>query len=199
MKIYLVRHGQTDWNITRKIQGSTDTELNATGLAQAHELAEKLAADGVQYTKVFSSPLKRAATTGRIAAEKLGVPFETVDGLQEMCLGTWEGLQWKQVMEERTDEYNVWRTNRRFLRAPEGESYQDVLERAVPALRKIAAEAEGDVLVVSHGAAIVTIISWLKGLQLRDIGDNFSLGNCETMGVDREELEARWRDPGIRG
>ena len=72
MKIYMIRHGQTDWNLAGKIQGKTDVPLNEEGRAQARFLAEAMKSRPA--VKVFTSPLKRARETARVVAEALGAP-----------------------------------------------------------------------------------------------------------------------------
>src|SRR5919198_6103421 len=90
--LFLFRHGETDWNREGRLQGHTDTSLNATGLAQAHALSETLRPHRLD--AVLSSDLLRASITGRIVAEALGVPLFTDMGLRETNVGAAEGLLW---------------------------------------------------------------------------------------------------------
>jgi probable phosphoglycerate mutase len=90
--LFLFRHGETDWNREGRLQGHTDTLLNATGLAQAEALSETLRPHRLD--TVLSSDLLRASTTGRIVAEVLGVPLFTDVGLRETNVGAAEGLLW---------------------------------------------------------------------------------------------------------
>lgn len=84
--IYIVRHGQTDWNKVGRMQGRTDIPLNETGREQAREVGEKL--KGIEFDKVFSSPLKRAYETAKIITNK---PIEIDERLIERCCGELEG------------------------------------------------------------------------------------------------------------
>lgn len=90
--LFMFRHGETDWNREGRLQGHTDTPLNATGLAQAEALSETLRPHRLD--AVLSSDLLRASTTGRIVAEALGVPLFTDMGLRETNVGAAEGLLW---------------------------------------------------------------------------------------------------------
>jgi hypothetical protein len=90
--LFVFRHGETDWNREGRLQGHTDTPLNATGLAQAEALSEILRPHRLD--AVLSSDLLRASTTGRIVAEALGVPLFTDRGLRETNVGAAEGLLW---------------------------------------------------------------------------------------------------------
>jgi 2,3-bisphosphoglycerate-dependent phosphoglycerate mutase len=93
--LFLFRHGETDWNREGRLQGHTDTSLNATGLAQAHALAEKLQPHRLD--AVVSSDLSRALTTAQIVAETLGIPVFTEPGLREVDVGAAEGLLWAEA------------------------------------------------------------------------------------------------------
>jgi 2,3-bisphosphoglycerate-dependent phosphoglycerate mutase len=90
--LFLFRHGETDWNREGRLQGHTDTPLNATGLAQAEALGERLRPHRLE--AVVSSDLSRAATTARIVAEASGVPLFIEPGLRETDVGEAEGLLW---------------------------------------------------------------------------------------------------------
>src|SRR5690242_8016264 len=90
--LFLFRHGETDWNREGRLQGHTDTPLNAIGLAQAEALSETLRPHRLD--AVLSSDLRRASTTGRIVAESLGVPLFADAGLRETNVGAAEGLLW---------------------------------------------------------------------------------------------------------
>lgn len=85
MKIWLARHGETDWNVQRLMQGATDTELNENGLAQARRLGEQMADQGIAH--VYTSRLQRASRTAQIVADRLGVPCEVRENLHETELG----------------------------------------------------------------------------------------------------------------
>ena len=90
--LFLFRHGETNWNREGRLQGHTDTPLNATGLAQAHALAESLRLH--QLDAVVSSDLSRARTTAQIVVEALQVPLFIEPGLRETDVGAAEGLLW---------------------------------------------------------------------------------------------------------
>ena len=95
MKLYLIRHGQTDWNIQGKIQGSHDIPLNDTGRAQAKLVAEGM--DSRPVTKIFSSTLVRAVETARMIGDRQQVETYLVPGLIEVEFGKWEGMTWDEI------------------------------------------------------------------------------------------------------
>jgi probable phosphoglycerate mutase len=154
--LFLFRHGETDWNREGRLQGHTDTQLNATGLAQAGVLAERLRAH--QLDAVVSSDLTRALTTGRIIAETLGVPLMTDHGLRETNVGAAEGLLW----EDAKARFGAELTERWYsgdTAFPGGETGRATLTRGLAALRRFAtAHAYRRIGVSTHGAILRQLV-----------------------------------------
>lgn len=188
MNLYLTRHGETDWNVSSRIQGQTDTPLNETGVRQAKELAERLLEEKPEIAKIYTSRQKRAYQTAKIAAEKLQAEVVVKDGLEEISFGKWEGYTWKQVKELFSEEYEEWHENRRYKVPPEGESYQQLLERLVPALQEISREEKEDVLVVTHSAVIMTLLSYIYQKPFDEMAKNFKTKNTEIVVIEVTSL-----------
>ena len=157
MKLIFIRHGQTDWNVQGKIQGSYDSELNDTGIKQAMKLSKKLLSLNYRFSKIYSSPQKRALKTAEILSKSSNVDYVSMKDLQEMNMGKWEGLSWSEVEDKYPNEYKEWYLNRRYTNTPDGESYQDMLERVLKAINKIINENNDDVVIVSHSAVIMCL------------------------------------------
>ncbi|MFJ4210563.1 histidine phosphatase family protein [Paenarthrobacter sp. NPDC089675] len=155
----LVRHGQTDWNAERRLQGTTDIPLNETGRAQARDAVATLS--GHEWDTIVSSPLGRAAETADIIAEGLGLTVaRRVPELIERSFGPAEGLQAGPELEA--------------LRVPGGfrggESDEDAAARGLAALEDLAGEFAGKrVLVVSHGTLIRLALSSAIGRTLDSV------------------------------
>lgn len=188
MRLLFVRHGETDWNVENRIQGGTDTALNETGLEQARQLGQKLAEQKLMIAKIYSSKLKRAHKTAEIVGELLGVDVESVDGLEEMNLGQWEGMRWHEVKETYPEEYEEWYHNRRYQKTPNGESYQELLERVLPALTYITQKEENIVLVVTHSANIVTLLAVIHNTAFDQMFRVYKIGNADVVEIDSTEL-----------
>lgn len=155
-EIWLVRHGQTEWNLTRRFQGQTDIPLNDTGLQQAETLAQKL--DGQVFDAVFSSDLKRASQTAERVAEKLHLAVQKDARLREICQGEWEGMNLDEVIDRYKVDPTVEGQDPVNSRAPGGESVGEVAERMTAVAAEIARRyPQGKVLVVSHGVAVAAL------------------------------------------
>jgi len=156
-KLYLIRHGQTDWNVEGRYQGQTDQPLNATGRAQAEMLARQLVP--AQLKAIYSSDLKRALETAQIVAAFLRLTVQLDPRLREISLGEWEG----HVVSDIAERYQAAWANRARnpleARAPGGESIAEVAARVAAAAGDIVARhPAGPVLVVSHGLALAALI-----------------------------------------
>ena len=191
MKLYLVRHGETDWNIESKIQGQTDIELNERGRQQADEFAARIAGEDYQVDSIYTSSKRRALETARIIGAALKIEPKVQPGLEEICLGKWEGYTWKQVKELFWDEYQLWRDNRRYQEPPLGESYQQLLDRLLPAIREITQKEKGNVLVVTHSAVIMTLLSYIYDTPFEDMAKNYKTGNAGIVELDVDLLRNR--------
>mgnify|MGYP003440989029 FL=1 len=172
----MIRHGQTDWNLVGRIQGRTEVPLNAAGIAQAHAVAEHVAAPlagpdapvvwgEVQWGTVLTSPLSRARDTATIIAARLQLePPVAHTGLLERDFGVAEGLAGAELVAARAGgEY------------PGSEPRKDVALRAAAVLEAMHAEAPGSAaIVVSHGACLRLLLGHLLGHKIEPL-DNATL------------------------
>lgn len=189
MAIYLARHGETDWNLKGLIQGHTDIPLNETGKQQAYELAVVIKDKGISINRIYSSDMKRARKTAETVAKELSVEAYALKGIQEVNLGRWEGHTWKQVRELFPDEYRVWYENRRYEAPPEGESYEQVLQRVVPVLSGIALKEDENVLVVVHSAVIMSLLSYVYDKPFEEMSRNFRTKNGEIIKLEKSMIK----------
>lgn len=162
MRLVLVRHGQTDSNVARALDTRPPgAPLNALGLAQAEALGERLAAEPV--VAVYASVATRAQQTAVPVAAVHGLDVEVVEGVHEVFVGELEGRS--DIVARKTFDavYGAWWAGDLDARLPGGESARDVRERFLPALDPLLDGAKGDVVLVSHGAAIRLAAAALLG------------------------------------
>ena len=195
MKLYFVRHGETEWNVKKKIQGKTDIPLNENGIRQAKELACQLVEEDISVKHVYHSPQLRAAETARIAAEALHATCIPLDGLVEMNLGSWEGSNWRVIERENSPEYQEWRKDRRYVRTPGGgECYNDVVKRTLDAMEYIMKRENGDVLIVTHSAIIMALRCYIAGLPFDEMVRKFKTRNAKGCNGNRLRLPSPHRE-----
>jgi probable phosphoglycerate mutase len=146
--ILLARHGETDWNREQRFQGWADPPLNATGRAQAVDLSVELMPE--ELAAVYSSPLRRAYETAEVVAATRGLEPVTVTALREVDVGSWSGLTREEIEHRFPEQYTRWLDYRQGWE--DGETYEQMAERVVPALLDLAAVHEGQrILAVTHG------------------------------------------------
>jgi broad specificity phosphatase PhoE len=178
--ILLARHGETDWNSERRWQGHADRPLNAVGREQARELAETLTDRAIDV--VYSSDLLRAHETALIVGDRLGLPVGVDAGLREVDVGDWSGRVHSEIEGLDPDGYRRWREGGKGWAG--GESYEEMGERVVAAVLRLATRHPGEtVLIVTHGGSIRACRATAAGLdyaasRVSAIG---SMANCEVV------------------
>lgn len=165
VRIILVRHGETNWNLEGRYQGQEDTDLSSRGLKQAQLLAQGL--QNVHLDVCISSPLKRSFLTCKACADLHGLPVTADTRLTEINHGTWEGELAGDIEARYPQEFKQWHTQPHLVQMPGGENLEDVRKRARAAFDEYAAKYEGQTLLVAaHDAVNKAIICDLLGLDM---------------------------------
>jgi uncharacterized phosphatase len=182
-ELYLVRHGETDWNRQHRIQGLTDIPLNATGRKQARAAGKLLARRA--WDGIYASPLSRATETASIIAAETGLAEpRSVAALVERNYGDAEGLNFIEIDRRYPNRSEV----------PGQESRAEVIERVVPALRELATAHPGEsLIVVSHGGAIRAMLMAAEPAKTHGMITN---GSVHSFRLEDDELRLiRFDDP----
>jgi len=183
-RLYLVRHGETEWNRFSKVQGRTDTELSEEGIKQAQLLAGRLARENIDI--IYSSSLKRALRTAEIVAGYKSCKVVESDKYHEICLGPWEGMTINEIKEKYTEHFRVYREDPANFNLPGAETFMDLTERTYNAISDIVNRHKGsNILVVSHGTAIKAAIIRILGIDIINYSkfrvDNVSISIIDFM------------------
>ncbi len=164
-RLYLVRHGETNWNKETRFQGQVDIPLCEKGIEQAEAVSKRLA--GQNFAAFFSSSLSRARETADIIAKPHNKPVQAVPDLQEMNFGYWEGLTVEEIRQKYDRESAAWWSRPLENRVPGGETLVELAERSVQAVKTIIQKyPEGQVLLVTHGGVIRCIVAAVLGIDL---------------------------------
>ena len=190
--ILLARHGETDWNRTRRVQGHADPPLNGTGREQARALAERVRANPP--AAIYSSDLLRARETAAIVAERLGLPLAEIEALREVDVGEWMGLTRAEVEQRYADDFRRWIDFGQGWQR--GETYEELAERVLPALLALADRHPRErVLAVTHGGPIRAAQAFAEGIATAEIRRRRAvLANCALAEFAIEEGELRRLD-----
>jgi broad specificity phosphatase PhoE len=177
MRLILARHGQTDWNEERRIQGRTDLDLNEKGRAQAEMLAQALKEETVH--AIYSSPLTRARDTAAAIARFHGAQVTVLDGLQEIDAGEVDGLTYLEMWEQHNEFLRQWIDDCSSIAPPGGCSLPELQEEVWGAIQHIVRKHSGGpahkgiggsqtVIAVAHFFPIVITVSKVLGIPLSE-------------------------------
>lgn len=167
---YIARHGETDWNKLRRIQGQTDITLSAEGIKQANELARQVKGSGISV--IHCSPLLRAIETARIVGADLKIPIISHDGLKERSYGEFEG----KLFDEVNEELKKNNTTLKLSSPKDGEPYSNFRERVLATFTEIVQRhKDGKILLVCHGGVLEVLSKHLAETEDKD-GDNDDIG-----------------------
>lgn len=182
LQVFLVRHGETEWNVLRRLQGQSNSPLTENGIRQAEQVAERVKSEGI--THIISSDLGRTLETAEIIAKACDCPIILEPRLRELNMG---------ILEQRdigslTPEEEIWRQSiidgTEGGRIPQGESMEELATRMFAALESCRELPEGSrPLLVSHGIALGCLISKVLGLPAH-AERRLRLRNCSLSRLD---------------
>ncbi|MEV3998823.1 histidine phosphatase family protein [Streptomyces halstedii] len=191
-KVFVTRHGQTEWNAKALLQGQKESGLTELGREQSRLLGRRL--QGEQLTAVYSSASSRAISTARLVVEPLGLRFSQLPGLEEMDLGEWQGLSFADVAGRWPEAHErFWSAPADFMATAGGESFRELLQRAEKCLAWINEEHAGDtVLLVTHSLVIKAL--WLVATD-RPLADFWVTEEFAPCGLTLLEHRQGWEVP----
>ncbi len=179
--VLLVRHGQANSNVTGYYMGWSNEDLSETGYTQVRSLSSRLAS--LPIASVYSSPLQRTCTTATILAKPHGLEVETSDDLIEIQIGDWQGLHIDEVGQRWPELWKQSRIDPSEITMPNGESFQQVTERAIRGFDKIVAANHGkQVIIVSHEIVVKVLIAHALGVS-NSIYRRFEINNASLSAI----------------
>ena len=182
-RVYLVRHGETDNNVKHRFIGKTDMPLNDRGQNQAKCLGRAMA--GIPVETIYSSPLLRTMMTAEQIQGSRDIAIIPEKALAEIDCGMWEGLDRAEIQERWPGMIDLWQYEPERLQFPEGETFQQVQERAVEAFVRIVHENLGRTIVIStHMLPLQLIIAKLLNISIHDVWNMRRVENTSVTSLD---------------
>ena len=159
---YIVRHGQTNWNILGKTQGHGNSDLTPKGENQALELSNAIKEYPIDY--IYSSDLGRAVQTAEIIGSTIGVDVIQTPSLREMGFGDWEGLLIEEIKKDHAKTYETWRNQPHLVNIPNGETLHIIKDRVDAFIKELNEKYDNKhILLVSHSVTVrVMLLSFLN-------------------------------------
>lgn len=165
LKIYLLRHGETEYSQRGAFCGALDAELTAHGQQMAQCFAEAYAS--IRWADVYVSPMQRAIATVQPLCAKLGLSMQIREGLREIGYGLWEDCEQDYIRQHYEQDFLRWQTDPAWNAPTQGETAIQIAARALPVITEIGSRyQEGNVLVVSHKATIRIILCSILGIDV---------------------------------
>jgi broad specificity phosphatase PhoE len=184
-KIFLVRHGESQWNVLKKIQGQQNIPLTDKGLKQANLIGNRLVNEKID--KIYSSDLLRAFNTAQIIGEKLKINVTPMKEFREINFGIWEGISNEKILSQYYDEFVIWRKMPEKLMIENAETLKEVQSRAMDGIKKIIEDKENEnILIVSHSVTLKTMILGLLNIDLTYF-KNLTLNNVSLTIIENRD------------
>ena len=185
-EIILIRHGETEWNLTGRWQGHADSALSARGIAQAQALGERMKGEDVDV--VYASDLERALHTSRLVGGPSGWQARSMPALRERDLGVLEGLSTDEMKESLPDAFQSFMEGGPDYQPPGGESFRQFFDRCSHAIDSLANEHSGQkVVAVTHGGVLGAVFRKVLKISL-EAERNFLLLNCSINRIQKSQV-----------
>ncbi|UCD54921.1 MAG: histidine phosphatase family protein [Candidatus Omnitrophota bacterium] len=156
VRLILVRHGETNWNKQKRVQGALDIPLNREGGEEARRISSELSKFKIDV--VYSSPVSCSCSTAHEIATTRSLKVIKIDELNEVNHGIWQGLLLKDIKKRYKKQYNTWKAYPTSVRPPKGESIRVAYDRAVSAMHKIVDKHKDESICIVSGGIILSII-----------------------------------------
>ncbi len=175
--VHLIRHGQTDWNLEKRFQGQSESNLTKLGVNQAKTAGEKL--EQIDFDVVYASSSKRASDTATILLNGRKSKLNKMDQLREIYLDKWENTLYSEIEKNKPRQFfNYWNDPSQFHQ-PGCETFYQLQERAVSVFKSLVNQHSGkQILIVSHGAWIKALLSFIEKRPLKKLWDHPPMANC---------------------
>ena len=184
LKLYIVRHGETEWNVIKRFQGQLNTPLTEKGMEKLRETGKKL--ENVTFEEIYTSELERTVNSAEIILnENRGyknkkMELKKLAELNEVYFGVWQGLKYEEVFLKYPEEANNYFYNVKNYKAEniKAENLKDALKRFLRGINKILdSHKSGNILVVTHGTVFEMFINYVENSSIFDIDERTLMGN----------------------
>lgn len=190
--IYLVRHGQTEWNLEERLQGWSDSPLTSYGVQRAIALHKELQSTPIDC--IYSSDLQRAYETAKLLRGDRQIPIFKRSELRELALGPWEGRLFEEVQQEDPKRLDIYFNQPEDHYFPNVEDYHDLMDRIGKFIEELKEAPYSHVLVVGHGVSIAAIMNIIYEIPLKEfwnrpLVDGLSISLIKYKGSDFQVIQ----------
>ncbi|MGL4731787.1 MAG: histidine phosphatase family protein [Clostridium sp.] len=168
-RLYITRHGETEWNKCGRMQGWGDSPLTELGEKQAEWLKKRI--DDIEFKRIYTSSSQRAYKTAEILKGDKDIEIVAEDNLREIKLGDWQGLTQEEIKAlDEENHYNYWNKPEKYITVNGSESFEEVKDRSYNTIMNIIRKNKGEnILVVTHTTALKGFMCALEGKDIKDL------------------------------
>ncbi|WP_144550961.1 phosphoserine phosphatase 1 [Bacillus mycoides] len=184
--LYVTRHGKTEWNIAKRMQGRKNSNLTDTGMLQAKQLGEHI--KDIPLQAIYSSPSGRTMHTAELIKGERSIPIIADEHFYEINMGSWEGQMLADLEAQYPEEvHTFWNEPHRFC-STSGESFYDVYNRVIEGVNLLLEKHRGEhILIVSHAAAAKLLVGHFAGLSVEKVWDDPFMHSASLSVIEFEE------------
>lgn len=184
--LYVTRHGETEWNIAKRMQGRKNSNLTDTGMLQAKQLGEHI--KDIPLQAIYSSPSGRTMHTAELIKGERSIPIIADEHFYEINMGSWEGQMLADLEAQYPEEvHTFWNEPHRFC-STSGESFYDVYNRVIEGVNLLLEKHRGEhILIVSHAAAAKLLLGHFAGLSVEKVWDDPFMHSASLSVIEFEE------------
>ena len=182
MELYIIRHGETVWNKEKRLQGSSDIEINENGRNIAIKTGEAM--KDIHFDVIYSSPLRRAYETAKLICKGRKIDILTDERLKEISFGNYEGKTYEELENSGIKFSLFFDKPEEFMPAEDAENFDSLIRRAksfLDELIKIYGNTDKRIMIVAHGAINKAIMLNIKNIELKDFWSGGLQNNCNAM------------------
>lgn len=166
MKLYITRHGTTEWNLEKRLQGWADSPLTEDGRNRAIKLGNSL--KDIDFDMIYTSPQERALNTAKLIRRNKNAEIQVHNGLKELRYGSWQGMHISDIEKDYPEDYHSYINDPEQYMPEDGESMVGLFQRLNLFLEEISTMNYQNILIVSHGITIKAIIAIIKELSWQE-------------------------------
>jgi len=190
LTLYIIRHGETDWNKEDRIQGRLNSHLTEKGRHNARVLGERL--KDIDFAEVITSPSGRTIETTELIVKDRDVLVQTNEMIMEMDMGPWQGLMKSEIRERYSDAYECFMNSPQLYQNEDAESFIDIYKRAEDFLHELKSSKQtGNLLIITHGLFIKALFLTIKGIEIKDFWTEPTVEgtSLSIVKIDEEEMK----------
>ncbi|PGT20867.1 MULTISPECIES: phosphoserine phosphatase 1 [Bacillus cereus group] len=169
--IYVTRHGETEWNVAKRMQGRKNSALTENGMLQAKQLGDRM--KDLSIHAIYSSPSERTLHTAELIKGERNIPIIADEHFYEINMGIWEGQTIADIEKQYPEEVHLFWNEPHLFQSTSGENFGSVYKRVIKGIQLLLEKHKGEnILIVSHAAAAKLLVGHFAGIEIANVWDD---------------------------